>query len=60
MDRDIKTGTSKKKSILDTKSETVGDEMDSPSNPDEKEMEEFTANISDLNKSQSNVFFSLI
>ncbi len=40
MDGDNRTGTSEKKSIMDAKSDKVGEEMDSPSNLDEKEMEE--------------------
>ncbi len=45
MDGDNKSGISEKKSILDTKSENVGEEMDSPSNSDEKEMEELKETV---------------
>ncbi len=40
MNGDNKTGTSNKKSILDAKSDKVGEEMDRSSNSDEKETEE--------------------
>ncbi len=40
MDGHNKTKTTMTKSILDTKSEKVGDEMDLPSNPDERENQE--------------------
>ncbi len=38
MDGENKTGTSEKKSILDKKSDKVEEEMDSPSNSDERKI----------------------
>ncbi len=45
MDGDNKTGTSEKKSMLNAKSDKVGEEMDSPSNSDKKEMEELKETV---------------
>ncbi len=40
-----KFGTSEKKSILDVKSDKVGEETDLPSNSDKKEMEELKETV---------------
>ncbi len=45
MDGDNKNGASKKKSILDVKSDKVGEETDLPSNSDKKEMEELKETV---------------
>ncbi len=51
MDGDNKTVASKKKSILDSKSDKVGEEMDSSSNPYEEEWKEIKeATIEEKNK----------